>query len=83
MTLVTDLEVPQFDYLDPELRGPRFHERMRELHGEGWIAQSPLGWFVLDREAVAHFMRTPKATFPGRTLLEVQGVTSGPLYERL
>src|SRR4051812_20332034 len=28
-------------------------------------------------------MRTPKATFPGRTLLEVQGVTSGPLYERL
>src|SRR5215203_1839394 len=28
-------------------------------------------------------MRTRKATFPGRKLLEVQGVTSGPLYERL
>jgi cytochrome P450 len=28
-------------------------------------------------------MRTRSATFPGRKLLEVQGVTSGPLYERL
>src|SRR4051794_41973991 len=28
-------------------------------------------------------MRTRQATFPGRTLLEIQGVTEGPLYERL
>src|SRR3712207_5392583 len=40
-------------------------------------------WFVLDREAVTFFLRSASATFPGRKLLEVQGVTSGPLYERL
>ena len=37
---------------------------------------------MLDREAAAFFLRTPSATFPGRMMLEVQGVTSGPLYER-
>src|SRR3954447_527523 len=83
MALVTDLEVPQFDYLDPALRGPRFHERMRELRAESWIAQSPLGWFVLDREAVEFFLRSRKLTFPGMKVAEVFGVTDGPLYEEI
>jgi cytochrome P450 len=83
VTVVTDLEVPQFDYLDPELRGPRFHERMRELHGESWIAQFPLGYFVMDREAVEFFLRSKKVTFPGMTVAEVFGVTDGPLYEEI
>src|SRR3954466_258491 len=83
VALVTDLEVPEFDYLDPGLRGPRFHERMRELHGESWIAQSPLGYFVLDREAVEFFLRSRKLTFPGMKVAEVFGVTDGPLYEEI
>ena len=83
MTVVTDLEVPQFDYLDPELRGPRFHERMRELHEEGWIAQSPLGYFVLDRDAVEFFLRSRQLTFPGMKVAEVFGVTDGPLHEEI
>src|SRR3954452_15033035 len=83
VALVTDLEVPQFDYLDPELRGPRFHERMRELHDESWIAQSPLGYFVMDREAVEFFLRDRRLTFPGMKVAEVFGVTDGPLYEEL
>jgi cytochrome P450 len=81
---VADMDLPALDYADPSLRGDRFHDVLRELRERTWVARAePVGWFVLDREAVAHFMRTPKATFPGRTLLEVQGVTSGPLYERL
>jgi cytochrome P450 len=83
VTVVTDLEVPQFDYLDPELRGPRFHERMRELHGESWIARFPLGYFVMDREAVEFFLRSKKLTFPGMKVAEVFGVTDGPLYEEI
>src|SRR5919107_4908719 len=83
MALVTDLEVPQFDYLDPELRGPRFHERMRELHAESWIAQSPLGYFVLDRDAVEFFLRDRRLTFPGMKVAEVFGVTEGPLFEEI
>jgi len=35
MALVTELELPEFDYLDPTLRGDRFHARMRELRGQG------------------------------------------------
>jgi cytochrome P450 len=83
VALVTDLTVPQFDYLDPELRGPRFHERMRELHDESWIAQSALGYFVLDREAVEFFLRDRRLTFPGMKVAEVFGVTDGPLYEEI
>src|SRR3954451_324630 len=83
MALVTDLEVPQFDYPDPELRGPRFHERMRELHGEGWLAQSPLGWVVLDREGVDFFLKSRKTTFPGTMVAEIFGVTEGPLHEEI
>src|SRR3954454_23771687 len=56
---------------------------MRELHGEGWIAQSPLGWFVLDRDAVEFFLRSRKLTFPGMKVAEVFGVTDGPLYEEI
>src|SRR5215208_4518345 len=81
---VSDLDLPALDYADPSLRGERFHEVLRDLRERSWVARAEaVGWFVLDREAVAHFMRTRKATFPGRKLLEVQGVTSGPLYERL
>jgi cytochrome P450 len=83
MALITDLEVPEFDYLDPELRGRRFHERMRELHGGGWLAQSPLGYFALDRESVEFFLRSKKLTFPGMKVAEVFGVTDGPLYEEI
>jgi cytochrome P450 len=83
MTLVTDLEVPQFDYLDPELRGPRFHERMRELSAAGWLAQSPLGFFVLDREGVEFFLKSKKVTFPGTMVAEIFGVTEGPLHEEI
>ena len=42
-----------------------------------------MGYFVLEREAAAFFLRTPAATFPGTRMLELQGVTDGPLYERL
>jgi hypothetical protein len=84
MPAVTELDLPTFDYTDASLTGPRFHEAMKGLRAESWIARAePTGWLVLDHEAVAFFMRTPSATFPGRRILELQGVTSGPLYDRL
>jgi cytochrome P450 len=84
MTVVADLELPTYDYMDPELRGPRFHEVMEDLRGQNWLVRvDPVGYLVLDREAVAHILRTPEATFPGRIMLEAQGVDSGALYERM
>src|SRR3954454_15555397 len=56
---------------------------MRELHDESWLAQSPLGYFVLDREAVEFFLRDRRLTFPGMKVAEVFGVTDGPLYEEI
>src|SRR4051794_20670473 len=56
---------------------------MRELHDESWIAQFPLGYFVMDREAVEFFLRSRKLTFPGMKVAEVFGVTDGPLYEEI
>ncbi len=84
MTTIAELDLPAFDYMDPALAGPPFHEVLRELRERTWLAKAePVGWVVLDREAATFFLRTPKATFPGRKMLEVQGVTSGFLYERL
>ena len=81
---MTELDLPGFDYTDASITGPRFHEVMSALRERSWLARAePVGWLVLDHEAVAFFMRTPAATFPGRRMLELQGVTSGPLYERL
>ena len=35
MALVTDLDLPVLDYTDPQLRGPRFHERLAALRAQG------------------------------------------------
>jgi cytochrome P450 len=81
---IAELELPAFDYTDAALTGARFHEAMRAMREQTWVARAePVGFFVLDREAVTHFLRTPQATFPGRKMLEFQGVSSGPLYERI
>ena len=83
MTVATELELPSLEFQDPELKGQAFHDAMRELREENWLARvDPVGFVVLDREAAAHFLRNRSLTFPGRRMLEVQGVTEGPLYER-
>ncbi len=83
MTLVSELELPGFDYTDPSLRGERFHARMRELRSaRGWLASGPYGYIVLDREAGEWFLRTREAIFPGMTIAELFDVRSGPLYEQ-
>jgi cytochrome P450 len=83
MTLVSDLELPAFDYTDPSLRGERFHVAMDELRAEGWLAQGPFGYIVLDRDAAEFFLRTRSATFPGMKIAEIFGVSEGPLYEQM
>src|SRR3954463_1870102 len=81
--LATDLELPELDYLDPDLRGERFHEVMHDLGERNWLATSPIGFFVLDREAAAFFLRTKSATFPGMKIAEMFGIDDGPLYEEM
>jgi hypothetical protein len=83
MSLVSELELPVFDYTDPTLRGDRFHEAMAEVREQGWLAQAPFGYMVLDRESGEHFLRTRSAIFPGMKIAEIFGVTEGPLHEQM
>src|SRR4051812_32370322 len=83
MALVSELELPPFDFMDASLRGDRFHETMASLRGRGWLAAGELGFFVLDREASEFILRSKKVKFPGLQVAEVFGVTEGPLYEEI
>ena len=84
MASVAELDLPVLEVADPTLAGERFHDVMRDLAQQSWIARvGDIAYVVLDREATTFFMRTPSAKFPGRLMLEVQGVRDGPLYERL
>ena len=83
MTLVTDLDLPAFDYTDADLHGPRFHATLRELRARGWLASTPLGYVVLEREAAGFFLRSRSAEFPGMKIAEIFGIEDGPLYEEM
>jgi cytochrome P450 len=83
MALLGDLDLPVLDYTDPTLRGPRFHERLAQLRAQGWLAATPLGAIVLDREGAELFLRSRSTTFPGRKLAELFGIETGALAEEL
>jgi cytochrome P450 len=83
-TLVTELDLPEFDYYgDEALRGDRFHDVMTSLREQSWLAQSEIAYFVLEREAASYFLRTKSATFPGMKIAELFGIDDGPLHEEI
>jgi len=82
--LAAELELPSFDHTDPTLRGERYRVAMAGLHGhDGWLAASPFGFIVLDREAGEFFLRTKAAVFPGLTIADLFQITDGPLREEI
>jgi cytochrome P450 len=83
MPLVSELDLPEFDYTDPSLAGASFHEAMAQARRGGWLAKGPFGYMVLDRESGEYFLRTRSAIFPGMKIAEIFGVTKGPLYEQM
>jgi cytochrome P450 len=80
---VAALDLPELDFFDVGLKGERFHRTMEELSSAGWLASSPVGYFVLDRESAAFFLRTKAATFPGMKIAEMFEVPEGPLLEEM
>ncbi|MGI8335944.1 cytochrome P450 [Actinomadura scrupuli] len=83
MTIVTELELPDFDYSAPDLTGEVYHRRLAEVAEHGWLAQGPLSVVVLDRESGEFFLRSRATEFPGRQMAEIFGVTSGRLWEQI
>jgi cytochrome P450 len=84
MTLVTELELPQLDHTDAELRGEPYRQVMAGVEGyDGWLAANPFGYTVLDHESGEFFLRTRQAVFPGLTIAEIFGIAEGPLHEEI
>jgi cytochrome P450 len=84
MTLVTELELPQINTLDENLRGDVYRKLMGSVDGyDGWLAQAPFGFITLDRESGEFFLRSREVMFPSMTLAALFNVTDGPLYEEI
>jgi hypothetical protein len=73
-TAVQELDLPGFEYLNPDLKGKRFHEELKQLRETGWLASMPLGFVVLDREGGEFFLRSRSFTFPGMKIAEIFGI---------
>jgi cytochrome P450 len=82
-TPLAELDLPEFDELDPSLRGPAFDARMAELAERSWIARAKLGYVVLDREGGEHFLRSKQTSFPGKALADLFEMKEGALGEEV
>src|ERR1700749_941551 len=48
MTLVSELDLPEFDYSAPDFSADRYHQQLAETRQRGWLARSPLAYIVLE-----------------------------------
>jgi len=83
MNLVSELDLPTFDYSAPDFSADRYHQQLAETRQHGWLARSPLAYIVLDHGAGEFFLRSRKTAFPGRQIAGFFGVTDGPLSEHI
>jgi cytochrome P450 len=83
MTIVTELDLPGFDYSTPDMTGEVYHRRLAELREKGWLARGPLSYIALDREAGEFFLRSRATAFPGRQIADLFGITGGRLREQI
>ena len=83
MPTLEELELPAIGLTDADLVGERFHEALGALAEHSWLARMELGYVVLARDAVDTILRTRHARMPAIELLELQGVTEGPIHDQL
>ena len=83
MTVVTELDLPEIDYMSPGFGPDTYHQLLADARARSWIAHSPLAFIVLDRESGDFFLRSRATAFPGPQIAEIFGVTSGKLYEHI
>jgi len=83
MNLVSDLDLPAFDYTAPDFSADLYHQQLAETVQQGWLAKSPLAYIVLDHDSGEFFLRSRATAFPGRQIAEFFGVTGGPLADHI
>ena len=83
MNLVSDLDLPVFDFSAPDFSANGYHQQLRETSQQGWLAKSPLAYMVLEHDSGEFFLRSRATAFPGRQIVEFFGVTGGPLADHI
>jgi cytochrome P450 len=83
MNLVSELDLPAFDYTAPDFSADRYHQQLAETRQLGWLAKSPLAYIVLDHDSGEFFLRSRATAFPGRQIAEFFGVADGPLADHI
>jgi cytochrome P450 len=79
MNLVSELDLPVFEYMTPDLSADTYHSQLAAFRDHGWLARSALAYIVLDHDSGDFFLRSRSTAFPGRQIAEFFGVTDGPL----
>ncbi len=83
MNLVSELDLPVFDYTAPDFSADTYHVQLARIRQQHWLARSPLAYLVLDHDSGEFFLRSKATAFPGRQIAEFFGVTDGPLAEHI
>lgn len=83
LPVVAELDLPELDPAQPDLRGARFHQVLGELARQSWLARTPLGVIVFDREVSLEMLRDRRMSFPAVELILLQGISEGPVYDRV
>ncbi len=79
MNLVSELDLPAFDYTAPGFSADTYHAQLSKIRQRHWLARSPIAYIVLDHDSGEFFLRSKAAAFPGRQIAEFFGVIDGPL----
>ena len=77
MNLVSDLELPAFDYAARDVPADRYHQQLADISRQGWLAKPPLAYIVLDDDSGEFLLRSRATASPGRQVAEFIGVTGG------
>jgi cytochrome P450 len=83
MTLVTDLDLPLFDYTAPGFAADTYHAELAAAHTANWLVRSPIAYIVLEHESGEFFLRSRDTAFPGRQLADFFGIGAGPLRDHI
>jgi len=81
MALVTELDLPMFNLFDPDVIATLTDATHALIAGGGWLSQTPISYSVLDHEAVRDLLRDPRLRTMGTAVLDLQGITGGPIRE--
>ena len=82
MPAVAELDLAYLDVLSPEFQDDP-HGCIRAARQQGWLARSPFGLEVLGYPQVQLGLRDRRFRSPAGLTLEIQGITEGPLWDRV